>query len=475
MPSFDEWSRANGYGDHEGSRNLYEKIRNGESPDTTGNSNQFRSSHWEEPNVLGHVRFNDRTGPNGEKILHVEELQSDWHQKGRSEGYRLPVSETSKMDSEYRALVHKNADSRANGGTPNPADVARAKELEEHLIRSDKSKMPDAPFKKEWPELLFKRMLRYAAENGYDGISWTPGEEQASRYDLSKQISRIEYKKGMKYNHTDPQKWTINAFDLDGNGVMKQFVTGDELPNIVGKEVAAKIIGDKEDQGELSGLDLKVGGEGMKGFYDKIVPDIANKLGKKWGTKVGETKIPVQGDFEYKYSGPERTMDDVNTLLSVAQGRGNTKISPITGKPMMFVAERVDVENGLQRIKREMKQGKTFSQAMGITGTPELAEWFGGEVKEAANINQKPVPYMPITPEMRKGVKGEQHSLFGSGTAPTLSDVKAKAEKLNPKQIKESVAHSQSNGVKVTDPNGHIHTFPDEQSASRFKMAAGIQ
>ena len=73
--------------------------------------------------------------------------------------------------------------------------------------------------------------------------------------------------------------------------------------------------------------DLKVGGEGMKGFYDKIVPDIANKLGKKWGTKVGETKIPVQGDFEYEYSGPERTMDDVNTLLAVAQGRGNTKIS----------------------------------------------------------------------------------------------------------------------------------------------------
>ena len=38
------------------------------------------------------------------------------------------------------------------------------------------------------------------------------------------------------------------------------------------------------------GLDLKVGGEGMKGFYDKIIPDAANKLGKQWGAKVGETR-----------------------------------------------------------------------------------------------------------------------------------------------------------------------------------------
>ena len=26
----------------------------------------------------------------------------------------------------------------------------------------------------------------------------------------------------------------------------------------------------------------------MKGFYDKIIPDAANKLGKQWGEKVGK-------------------------------------------------------------------------------------------------------------------------------------------------------------------------------------------
>jgi hypothetical protein len=48
----------------------------------------YQSTHWkEDPNVLAHMRVQDRKGPNGEKILHVEEIQSDWHQEGRKKGY----------------------------------------------------------------------------------------------------------------------------------------------------------------------------------------------------------------------------------------------------------------------------------------------------------------------------------------------------------------------------------------------------
>lgn len=35
------------------------------------------------PNDIGHVRVTDRIGPNGEKMLYVEEMQSDWSQRGR--------------------------------------------------------------------------------------------------------------------------------------------------------------------------------------------------------------------------------------------------------------------------------------------------------------------------------------------------------------------------------------------------------
>lgn len=44
---------------------------------------EFRSSHYDMPNILTHFRVSDRVGPNGEKVLYVDEIQSDWHQKAR--------------------------------------------------------------------------------------------------------------------------------------------------------------------------------------------------------------------------------------------------------------------------------------------------------------------------------------------------------------------------------------------------------
>lgn len=49
--------------------------------------NQYRSPHWNEPNVLAHVRMNDRVDADGNKTLLLEEVQSDWHQEGRKKGY----------------------------------------------------------------------------------------------------------------------------------------------------------------------------------------------------------------------------------------------------------------------------------------------------------------------------------------------------------------------------------------------------
>jgi hypothetical protein len=51
----------------------------------------YRSSHWDEPNILAHVRFSDRV-IDGKKTLLVEEVQSDWHQKGKREGYQRPAA-----------------------------------------------------------------------------------------------------------------------------------------------------------------------------------------------------------------------------------------------------------------------------------------------------------------------------------------------------------------------------------------------
>jgi hypothetical protein len=45
------------------------------------------------------------------------------------------------------------------------------------------------------------------------------------------------------------------------------------------------------DRTRLQGDDLRIGGEGMKGFYDQILPKSLEKLGKKFDAKVGKTDM----------------------------------------------------------------------------------------------------------------------------------------------------------------------------------------
>jgi hypothetical protein len=42
----------------------------------------FQSAHFDQPNILAHVRFNERTDAEGKRVLFIEEIQSDWAQKG---------------------------------------------------------------------------------------------------------------------------------------------------------------------------------------------------------------------------------------------------------------------------------------------------------------------------------------------------------------------------------------------------------
>jgi hypothetical protein len=58
--------------------------------------------------------------------------------------------------------------------------------------------VPDAPFKKNWHELAMKRLLNYAADNGYDSIAITPGAEQAKRYPRQVESEKIAQEQGMK-------------------------------------------------------------------------------------------------------------------------------------------------------------------------------------------------------------------------------------------------------------------------------------
>ncbi|MBK6881315.1 MAG: hypothetical protein IPH01_11190, partial [Elusimicrobia bacterium] len=274
------------------------------------NGDNFHSSHFDEPNILAHVRVNDRTTADGKKTLFIEEVQSDWHQLGRDKGYRQEgvISDYKlKRDplgqNEWIATI---AGRQSIWQGENEAAVRN--QIEDGLRRNPAvNGVPNAPFKKTWHELALKKVLRKAVEGGYDSISWTTGEQQAERYDLSKQVQSIIYKK-----NTDGT-FKVSAI-RGGEGIpLGDGVSAEKLVDVVGKDVARKINSGEGNKTEvqndtvewtsLSGVDLKVGGEGMRGFYDGIIPAFLNKYTKKWGGKVSVADITAP---ENRYQITER-------------------------------------------------------------------------------------------------------------------------------------------------------------------------
>jgi len=286
---------------------------------------QYRSSHWDEPNALAHLRVSDRV-TDGKKTLLVDEVQSDWHQAGRDKGYVDPNAKTSLQLERELNIVEQKRKQLLNEAEALPdSEVEKfnklmeesrnltdqARDLYEQFDASvgNRYKVPDAPYKDDWYQLTLRRAIKEAVDGGYDRVALPTGQRVAERFDLSKQIDRIDY------NKNDDGTFSMSAIK-DGREVFaKEGLDEKELSGIVGKDVAKKIVGDegssapKADRWEaedgdvpefksLSGLDLSVGGEGMKKYYDEIYPSYLKKLGKKYGAQSGMTKVDVEGKPE---------------------------------------------------------------------------------------------------------------------------------------------------------------------------------
>lgn len=196
----------------------------------------YQSSHWGQPNVLSHARFNERADIEGKRVLFLEELQSDWAQQGKKLGFagnapsRADVMQAvdARRDSWTAAtaaltnngnLGFNSANEAANSvfahanwrqlWTVSDRDAApiqawydaahRVVELDNQANAATYA-VPVAPFVNKteaWVALTLKRMIRYAVENGFDRVAWTTGEQQVDRYtnSLRKAVDEIQWKK----------------------------------------------------------------------------------------------------------------------------------------------------------------------------------------------------------------------------------------------------------------------------------------
>lgn len=192
----------------------------------------FKSSHWDEPNVLAHLRLNERTYK-GKKVDFMEELQSDWARESRGKGF-----------------------------------------------------VPNNPLLKDWTTLAVKRALLDAVDTKADYFSWINGEQTSARYNLATHLKSADWETsthGSKWINLNPQEGGTRRFLLKadgtigsaGGGVPEGWI-GQKLDQVLGKGLADKIMA--EEKGTLSGEGLKFGGEWANNLYDKQVPNIVKDL-----------------------------------------------------------------------------------------------------------------------------------------------------------------------------------------------------
>ena len=359
-------------------------------------SDNFQSSHWKEKNVIAHIRVNDRSDIDGNKVLFVEELQSDWGQKGREYGFKEDVNsilrargykvskegnlfvvrdqdgdamgdaETREqaliragvttalswddpiyVEARRRSMEAQNAFNRANADPDLQTSllpemqgaIAAVRELENKRNAFGKLIAP-APFVNKtegWLNLTLKRVLAMAVEGGYDKVAFVNGEQSADRYRLSQQISRILLLENGEFQ----------AFDKNDELVKSQKITDpEELTPLIGKDVVQKLINQEIENitvkelnfreiargnpntfagRQLTGIDLDIGGQGMKTFYNQIVPNAAKALIKKLGSKLELVEFSDR-------DGESRYVMDANFSL------------PVTAEQEVIVRDRVTLE-----------------------------------------------------------------------------------------------------------------------------------
>jgi len=318
----------------------------------------YKGGHWDERNVLAHFRLNDRVDNDGNKVLFVEEIQSDWHQAGRKKGYQgkgkaefdkyqkewgkvqIELQEKYKKLNDYKDAVNANEYKDEIKELEKSIEELAPKEmaLQEKVNQLSEGArgVPDAPFKKTWHELAFRRIMREAVEKGYDKVGWTTGEQQAVRYKeaLLKEVDAIEYIKDKDGSYA--VIGTKNGVEK----ITKENLTESQLSDLIGKDVSKDIIENKGDslvpleneeyRGRIEGKSFQVGGEGMKGFYDKILVDYANKFGKKFDSKVEDITLERQ-DMQFELKDGEKITSFTAHGLEITP---QMKESVMAGQPL---------------------------------------------------------------------------------------------------------------------------------------------
>lgn len=225
---YDEFERFEGFGQKDTPRYAQYQLPGGDNyrehiltlDSQPSDQTYYAARHWSKmQNPLAHIRMSDRMIGN-KKILHIEELQSDWNNDARKSGFRTGTEQKDYDD--FVAKMRQTAIDKVNArngqtvfdqytGEERPyqsqmvaqAQIEKYQRMDPHTLalklglqfkhrdmqhRANPNYMapPKAPYinpdRDDASEVAMKHILMEAAKGGYDGIAFTPDEAQEERW-----------------------------------------------------------------------------------------------------------------------------------------------------------------------------------------------------------------------------------------------------------------------------------------------------
>ena len=261
----------------------------------------FKSpNHMNIKSEIAHVRFKTRFKDNM-KLLTVEEMQSD-----------------------FAILAAKSM--RRTG-----------------MNEGSQPKKTDFPFKNTWYELTTKRLIRYAADNGFDAIAIPKGIVPAVRY--GEDIDKVKKLIIQKYTTIDEKvafnktftEYAVRYFDENGMDVAEKVFTKNTLKDLE-KEIGIKKFNELLELEKTNKLQLDTGdssellldkeiilgsGKGKAELYDKAIPSFLKKYSKKWNAKVYDDKFET-GDFRNTPDIPVTILEITPSMKKSVQEEGQS-------------------------------------------------------------------------------------------------------------------------------------------------------
>ncbi len=375
---------------------------------------RYQEAHF--PNVpgsyLAHLRMGKYMGKDGLEVLHGDELQATGAQKVRDNpgGARdeKKIAELSQRivdsNSEKRAAYQEAQDwlknygvkvdegwgeigtweamSRVHNDTkPGTKTASGESPIEKAFMWMNKVGKIDENLKLQNAEfqaaarapvghpltndmgranlLMVRKMLLEARDSGVPGITLTPGDLQNQRYNLEHHVDKLLY---------NERSGSLEGYDANGGLKVQQTVERGDLSGLVGIELAAKLTGrpaDKHGFRVIEGPDMKVGGAGMRTYYDETYPNVFDKEMQRIereqlsrdlaAAKTPEERAAIHAQEKYRGHGQTTVWN---------QGRDGSRQNMMDPDgPGMHYFKLTE------RIKKALERGLPLFSGFGIAGT----------------------------------------------------------------------------------------------------------